>query len=200
MAIYTPGLRDRGGRQRNKKGRNAVVVLSLTAMVDMFTVLVVFLLQNFQVEEIEFKDNIEMPEAQAVKKLLKSRVVSVSVDDIIIDKFKIAGLLEVQEQESWMIDNLYTKMQEMIEEGRSTARSELRVRLDEALMDEEQFAEIEREIDKEVTRITVQADKTIDFLTLKKVLYTVTEAGASEINFAVFERKKRPDLEEAPEL
>lgn len=191
MAIYQPGIRDRHQRTKRKGSRNVVAVLSLTAMVDMFTVLAVFLLQNFHVEEIEFKDNIEMPEAQAVKKLLKSRVVSVSKEDIIIDKYRVALLSDVQDQESWMIDDLYTRMQELIEEARSKVKAELGVRIREAMMDDERAAEIEQELEKEVTRITVQADKEIDFLTLKKVLYTLTEAGAAEINFAVFERKKR---------
>ena len=35
------------------------------------------------------------------------------------------------------------------------------------------------------SKVTIQADKGIDFLTVKKVMYTVTEAGAGEINFAV---------------
>ncbi len=34
-------------------------------------------------------------------------------------------------------------------------------------------------------KVTIQSDKTIDFLTVKKVMYTITEAGAGEINFAV---------------
>jgi biopolymer transport protein ExbD len=38
-------------------------------------------------------------------------------------------------------------------------------------------------------KITVQADKEIDFLTVKKILYTLTEAGAGEINFAVMKRE-----------
>jgi biopolymer transport protein ExbD len=199
MAIYTPGIRDRHQRTRRKGSRNVVAVLSLTAMVDMFTVLAVFLLQNFQVEEIEFKDNIEMPEAQAVKKLLKSRVVSVSKDDIIVDKYRVALMKDVQAQDSWMIDDLYTKTQELIEEARTKVRAELGVRIREAMMDDERATQIEQELEKEVTRITVQADKEIDFLSLKKVLFTITEAGAAEINFAVFERKKR-NLPQEPEL
>ena len=45
MAIYVPGKRDRRGVRAGAK-RNVVAVLQLTAMVDMFTVLVVFLLQK----------------------------------------------------------------------------------------------------------------------------------------------------------
>ena len=43
---------------------------------------------------------------------------------------------------------------------------------------------------KDWGRVTVQADKEIDFLTIKKVLYTATEAGATLINFAVAQKAK----------
>ena len=41
MPIHVPGKRERRGRVVNKK-RSAVAALSLVAMVDLFTVLVVF--------------------------------------------------------------------------------------------------------------------------------------------------------------
>jgi biopolymer transport protein ExbD len=41
--------------------------------------------------------------------------------------------------------------------------------------------------------MTIQADQKIDFLTLKKVMYTATEAGIVQINFAVL---KLPDANE----
>jgi hypothetical protein len=51
MPIHPPGERFRYSRLlRKKKGkRDVAAVLQLTAMVDMFTVLVVFLLQNYNV-------------------------------------------------------------------------------------------------------------------------------------------------------
>lgn len=190
MAIYAPGLRDRKQRPRTKGKRNSVVILSLTAMVDMFTVLVVFLLQNYQVQEIEFEDRIEMPEAQAVRQLLKSRVVSVSLEDITVDAQKIVDIDSVREQESWLIDGLYQQVQENIQTAKDEVRAGLRLRLQETVVDEERFTEILELMDEEITRLTVQADKNLDFLTIKKVLYTITEAGATEINFAVFEVPK----------
>ena len=38
-------------------------------------------------------------------------------------------------------------------------------------------------------KITVQADRDQDFLTIKKMMFTVTEAGAEEINFAVMKKE-----------
>ena len=40
-------------------------------------------------------------------------------------------------------------------------------------------------------KITIQSDKDIDFLTVKKVMYTVSEAGAGEINFAVIKKSDK---------
>ena len=42
--------------------------------------------------------------------------------------------------------------------------------------------------------MTIQADKAIDFLTLKKIMYTVTEAGVFEINFAVLKREEDKEI------
>jgi biopolymer transport protein ExbD len=41
-------------------------------------------------------------------------------------------------------------------------------------------------------KVTIQSDKGVDFLMLKKVMYTATEAGASEINFAVSKETESP--------
>ena len=58
--------------------------------------------------------------------------------------------------------------------------------------------EQEDEIDS-FRKMTIQADKEIDFLTVKKVMYTVRNAGIFEINFAVIKVKDPNSEEEAPE-
>ncbi|MES2857036.1 MAG: adventurous gliding motility protein S, partial [Bdellovibrionota bacterium] len=63
MPIYAPGRRDRHNRPLKGSGRKIVAMLSLTAMVDMFTVLAVFLLQNYQTtgEIIELSEEVVLP-------------------------------------------------------------------------------------------------------------------------------------------
>jgi biopolymer transport protein ExbD len=41
----------------------------------------------------------------------------------------------------------------------------------------------------EFKKITIQSDKNVDFLTVKKVMFSVTEAGMQEINFAVLKKR-----------
>lgn len=196
MAIYTPGRRDRRGRRAGSNKRDTVVMLSLTAMVDMFTVLTIFLLQNFKVDAIKLKQNVPLPQANAIKKLKPSNVVVVTQDKIFIDEKPVADFLAVKEQQEWVIAALKEGLAEKIKENRLKAESTLKEQIKSTLgsqnkkMTPEEIEEEEKEKKREWGRVTVQADKEIDFLTIKKVLYTATEAGATLINFAVSQKSK----------
>jgi biopolymer transport protein ExbD len=200
MAIYIPGKRNRRNQVMNSGKRNTVVMLSLTAMVDMFTVLTIFLLQNFKVDAIKLKQNVPLPEASAIKKLKPSHVVVVTQDKIYVDEKAIADFRTVKEQQDWMIPALKEGLELRIKESKEKAASTLKEQLKSTIsqgkkMTPEEIAEEESEKRKDWGRVTVQADKEIDFLTIKKVLYTATEAGATIINFAV-SQKEKPKLVE----
>ncbi len=188
MAIFVPGIRDRHNRPQNNTARTIVAHLSLTAMVDMFTVLVVFLLQNYNTDEIQITQKVALPEAQATKKLRPSNVVVITDDQVLINDEPVDYLQRVQDQEEWLIENLYNQLQTVIELEKRKVQENLRLKIQQTVTNEDVFNEALKEKEIEVSRITVQASKTLDFLTVKKVLFTVTEAGASEINFAVVER------------
>jgi biopolymer transport protein ExbD len=194
MAIYAPGKRDRRGHMRAGK-KSLVVILSLTAMVDMFTVLAVFLLQNYRVEEIQLKQSVPLPEATAVKKLKPSTVVVVTQDEIFLDDTAVAQFEVVKEQEAWLIEPLAEGLKKAMEEKKNEMESGLKNALlgggekkDTSEMTDEERQE-ERAKRYAWGRVTMQADKDIDFLTIKKVMYTISESGATLINFAVTPKK-----------
>ena len=196
MAIYAPGKRTRRGHMSASK-KSLVVVLSLTAMVDMFTVLAVFLLQNYRVEEIQLKKSVPLPEATAIKKLRPAHVVVVTQDEIFLDDKAVANFEEVKEQEHWLIEPLQEGLKKAIEAKKLEMESGLKNALKNAIgqqKSEDEMTEEEREEQRAKRyawgRVTMQADKEIDFLTIKKVMYTITEGGASLINFAVTPKKK----------
>lgn len=197
MAIYTPGKRARGNRRRVGGKRNTVVVLSLTAMVDMFTVLTIFLLQNFKVDAIKLKQNVPLPEATAIKKLRPAHLVVVTQDKIFLDETPVANFISVKEQQEWVIEALKVGLAEKIKERKVKFDGTLKEKLKNALasaqgkkMSEAEIEEERKELERDWGRVTVQADKEIDFLTIKKILYTATEAGATMINFAVSQKAK----------
>jgi biopolymer transport protein ExbD len=194
MAIFAPGRRDRHNRPLRGRGRSVVAMLSLTAMVDMFTVVAVFLLQNYQTtgEVIELSENVALPKAHAVRELKPAHVVVVSHENIILDKDIVASFASVKEQQDWRIEPLAVKLAERFKESEDK-RSALAGRVQQAV--EETRAGTKNaglpEDPADDRRVTVQADKSVDFLTVKKVMLTLTEVGASEINFAVIKEETK---------
>ena len=181
MPIYVPGKRF--GRRQKVLGakRNVVAVLQLTAMVDMFTVLVVFLLQNYASTNqiLPISDQIALPKAATVKELKPSFVVMLSKDSkekvgtLSFNKETVSTYNEVKNSKDWLIVSLLDSVKETIEK----------------LNQENKSVSKKNESGGDVVplqyKMTLQADKDIDFLSIKKVLYTLTEAGVQEINFAV---------------
>lgn len=190
MPIHPPGEMFRHNRvlKRSSKKREVTATLSLTAMVDMFTVLVIFLLQNYSAtgEVIFIPKDVTLPKAAQTKELKPAVVVTISSKEVLIDKNPIVTFEQVKGQTEWMIEPLRVKLVEAM----AKARSDHEGKIQQKLRDVVDTARGDREIDPNAwSKVTVQADKGIDFLTVKKVMYTVTEAGAGEINFAVTKQK-----------
>lgn len=195
MAIYTPGQKFRNHRLLGESGkRELVAMLSLTAMVDMFTVLVIFLLQSYSStgEVIFLPKDVQLPKAEKIKDLKPAVVVTISNKEILIDKNPVVSFETVKAQTEWMIQPLLVQVQRAIQESKAKYDAKLQTQV-RGVVQAAKGAKGPKgeELDEDITpwnKITVQADKGMDFLTVKKVMYTVTEAGAGEINFAVMKQ------------
>ncbi|WP_374032145.1 ExbD/TolR family protein [Bdellovibrio bacteriovorus] len=159
-------------------------LLSLTAMVDMFTVLVIFLLQNYNAtgEILYIPKEVVLPKATSVRELKPAHVVTISSKEILLDKDVVATFDDVKGTEEWLIP----KLKDTLSEALVKSRAEQEGKLQNKIRDVVETTRGEAEEDPNAwSKVTIQADKGVDFLTVKKVLFTVTEAGAGEINFAV---------------
>ncbi len=190
MPIHPPGEKYRYNKmlRKRKAKREVAAVLQLTAMVDMFTVLVVFLLQNYNVtgQVLYIPKEVVLPKAERIKELKPAVVVTISEKEILLDKTPMISGPELKNQEEWMIESLRKALVEALRIAREDYEKSLQTKLQSAV----DAARGNVEIDLQPwNKVTIQADKGIDFLTVKKVMYTVTEAGAGEINFAVAKEK-----------
>jgi len=72
--------------------RSVYAELNLTSMVDMLTILVVFLLQTFSAsgELLTVQKNITLPEAQNYKDLEQAPIIAVSKDSVTLDGRMVA--------------------------------------------------------------------------------------------------------------
>lgn len=188
MAIYAPGKRDRRNRPMGSGKKSLVAILSLTAMVDMFTVLTVFLLQNYKStgEVLFIPKEVVLPDAAQTKELAPAHVVTISNQFVFLDQEPLVDFSEVKGQKDWLVRPLYQKLIDAIQKSEVESRESLKSQVKKVVGNQQKP---EKEVNQ-FRRVTVQADKKIDFLTIKKIMYTITEAGAEEINFAVIVKEK----------
>jgi biopolymer transport protein ExbD len=185
MAIFRPGERHRYHNilSKRKNKRSVTAMLSLTAMVDMFTVLVIFLLQNYNTtgEILYIPKEVTLPKAQIVNELKPAVVVTISNKEVLLDTTPVVSFDEVKAQTEWLIPALRDQVQLALQKAKSDYEQKLQVQLqtsvNKALGQEAQKFDWKQ--------VTLQADKNIDFLTLKKVLFSIQSAGSGQINFAV---------------
>jgi biopolymer transport protein ExbD len=157
------------GGGHGKKGIYAE--LNLTSMVDMLTILVVFLLQTFSAsgELLVVSKNIVLPEATNFKDLERAPVIGVSHDSVTLDGRPVADSSELNKENTvdWKITDLHDQM--------VTLKNNFKL-----LHPSENFN----------GTVIVQADKSVDFKVIKKVMYTCAVAGYNNVNFAVNQKSK----------
>jgi biopolymer transport protein ExbD len=151
-------------------------------MVDMFTVLTIFLLQNYNStgKVIDIPKEVILPQASAHKELDPALVINITKDFIALGRQTIMPTTAIAANSDWLLPPLLEAFRSQIlqyQERQSEGR--LKKLADQT---RNQFAGPEKVI------ITLQADKAVAFSIIKKVMYTLTEAGADEINFAVLQK------------
>jgi biopolymer transport protein ExbD len=154
----------------SKGKKSAYAALNLTAMVDMLTIFVVFLLMTFSATgELQFiQKDITMPDAVRVKALETAHVISVSPPGpgtpgfVTLDGRKVAETAELMKKEGggdWKIAQL-TETLEIFKNNDKLTQSYK-------------------------GNVIVQCDRHVEFKALKQVMYSAALAGYGNINFAV---------------
>jgi len=191
MPIHSPGEKFRYHRilSRKKGRREVVAILSLTAMVDMFTVLVIFLLQNYNStgEVLYIPKEVTLPKASSIKDLKPAVVVTISNKEVIVDKTPVIDFETVKNQEDWLIQPLLVKLSEAL----AISKEKFERKLENQLKKVVDSSQLQSDEANAWSNVTIQSDKGIDFLTVKKIMYTVREAGAGKMNFAVTKEKSK---------
>src|ERR1700733_1958886 len=181
MAIKNPGKRPAkrflkskvmGGKfMKGKKSGNAE--LQLTSMVDMFTLLVIFLLSNFSAsgDVLFMSKEIQLPTASHGTEIKRGPVVAITDSFIGLEGQKVVDVDQIAHDEILNIQQLEDNLRDL------KKREEFVHQLDK----EHEFA----------GKINIQSDKKTHFKILKRVMYSCAMAGYSNINFAVLSGKDK---------
>ncbi|MEE8343782.1 MAG: biopolymer transporter ExbD [Woeseiaceae bacterium] len=149
--------------ERGKKG----VALNLVALMDIFTILVFFLLVNSSdVETLPNAKDIQLPQSIAEEKAKESVVILISEEDILVQGSPVAKVADVMKLKGNDIPQL---------------RQALLSQNDRVMRRESQDDIADREV-------TIMGDKDIPYRLLKKVMATCTMADYGRISLAVLQR------------
>jgi biopolymer transport protein ExbD len=163
------------------------IPLNLVPLIDIFTVLVFFLLANFgDVTLLSEAKNLELPQSVSEQKAAESLVVVVSRDMIMVAGQPVVTLSTLQPSEDLIIPELRSALQQQAAARATPAAA----------------AEAGAEMagtQAQPLKLTILGDKGTPYTLLKRVMATCTDAGISEIALAVTPRGTG-DIGAAPAL
>ncbi len=156
--------------KRMERNRKKTPGLNLTSLMDVFTILVFFLLFNSSSSEVvEAPKQIKLPDSVVEAKPRETVVIMVSPETVLVQGEVVSGT-----------PDLIASKEETV--------PAIRVRL----------RELERNIIGLSTRgvvdskeVTILADRTIPFSVLKKIMSTCTGAGYGKISLAVIQKASK---------
>jgi len=152
--------------RRNEKGKRTVA-LNLVSLMDIFTILVFFLLVNSaQVEVLPNAKDLQLPQSIAEQKARENVVIMVTGDQILVQGRVVATVAEVMDQDQLVIPGLKRAL-----EGQT-----------DRVLRRQSMADV---ADREVT---IMGDKTLPYRLLKRVMATCTAADYGQISLAVMQR------------
>jgi len=178
MAIVQPGKRPAPRLQRSKvlggkivrgrKGTNAE--LNVVPMVDMMTMLVIFLLQQFSAtgEVLYMQKDIRLPDARHGQMIDQAPTVAISADQVVITGQKVADVADLDRDAGYL----------------NIPALEERLREDKKRWDFIHQSDPNRKWDGIVN---IQADQKVPFRIVKRVMYSCGVAGYFNLNFAALD-------------
>ncbi|MED5432442.1 MAG: biopolymer transporter ExbD [Pseudomonadota bacterium] len=152
----------RARRMARHHGRHkTVATLNLTSLMDIFTILLIFLLvNNNNAAKLPDNQDIQLPESTAQELPNDVLIIQVSASDVIIDGRRIAATQAVKAQKERTVDALV---------------DELNFRASRALA-------LEPEEEREVM---IQADRDVPYAVIKKLMRSCMETPYTKVAFAV---------------
>jgi biopolymer transport protein ExbD len=154
-------------RRMARRKRNAPK-LNLTSLMDVFTVLVFFLMINSStaVETLQQPKQIALPESVVAAKPRETVVILVGKDEVLVQGVPVARIADIQRNPDAEIEPIRARLAELSDRviGLSTQAV------------------------AESREVTVLADKSIPFRVLKKIMATCTDQGYTRVSLAVIQK------------
>ncbi len=153
--------------QRHHRRHKSRVALNLVSLMDIFTILVFFLLVNSSdVEVLPSTRDVSLPESIADTKARETVVVLVTPEQLLVQGRVVASIDEVMASNELVIPELKAALESQSDRVlRQDAREDIASR-----------------------EVTIMGDKEIPYRLLKKVMATCTDANYGRLSLAVMQK------------
>lgn len=159
-------------RRRHRKRGDGTVKLNITSMIDMFTLMVVFLLKNYsaQGQLVTPANNLLLPSSTVEKNAGEALSVKVSQTNIMVENNIVVdekGYQAVLAQKDFLIEPLYNVLKKYCDEAKKSSE-----------MFKTEFS----------GKISIQGDVAIPYNMLTRIMYTCGQAGYPVMNLVVYRK------------
>jgi biopolymer transport protein TolR len=154
-------------KRAERRNRNqSMVDMNLVSLIDVFTILIFFLLSNTGgVETLASPRAVKLPESMSQKAPKETLLVVVTGTEILVGGKVVSSVGDAMKVDGDLIQPL---------------KAELDVEMSREV--------IRKENEADSKRVTIMGDKDIPYRLLRKVMFTAARAGYADVSFAVRQR------------
>ena len=162
----------RSSRRIKRMSRNRVKItkMNLTSLMDVFTILVFFLLVNSgSVEVMEAPKEVSLPESVVESKPRETVVIFVSPEEVLVQGKLVAFVEDIINGKESAVEPITARLAQLKESviGANTA------------------------IVAESREVTILADKSVPFAVIKTIMSTCTSEGYENVSLAVIQKNQQ---------
>ena len=156
--------------KRMSRNRMKLTKMNLTSLMDVFTILVFFLLVNSgSVEVLDAPKEVTLPESRVEAKPRETVVIFVSKDEVLVQGKLVALVADILGGESSTMNEIATRLAELKNNVIGT----------------------NTQIIAATQEVTILADKSVPFIVIKQIMSTCTREGYENVSLAVIQKASR---------
>ena len=156
--------------KRMSRNRMKITKMNLTSLMDVFTILVFFLLVNSgSVEVLDAPKEVKLPESRVQMKPRETVVIFVSPEDVLVQGERVALVADILAGDTANLDNISYRLAEL--KSNVIGTSTLTVAASQ--------------------EVTILADRSVPFTVIKQIMSTCTREGYENVSLAVIQKESR---------
>jgi biopolymer transport protein ExbD len=153
--------------KRMSRNRLKITKMNLTSLMDVFTILVFFLLVNSgSVEVLDAPKDVVLPESRVESKPRETVIISVSPEDVLVQGRLVAFVDDILNDKSTAMEPIAARLAELKENVIGTSTATVAA----------------------TQEVTILADKEVPFIVVKTIMSTCTGQGYENVSLAVIQK------------